>query len=228
LSDELGLTGTYVFFLDGWAPYAERANFLLEADIGVSLHPQTLETRFAYRMRILDYLWGGIVPVVSDGDTMADLIRTYDAGRVVPPGDDAALAQTLIALCDDPYARRLLGARAHALGQSFTWETVVQPLLAFCRAPHKGTRVPGLTVAALQERIMELESRLYQTSTYAERLERELAARGGPDLTAPAHMDRSVGTRLRRAFQGMRRSNGGGEDEGLALDPEDEEPPTSS
>ncbi len=210
LSDELGLTGTHVFFLEGWVPYAERANYLMEADIGVSLNPMTLETRFAYRMRVLDYLWAGIVPVVSDGDTMADLVRAYDAGRVVPPGDDAALAETLKALCDDPYARRLLGARAHALGQSFTWETVAQPLLAFCRAPRKGTRVAGFTAAELQERITELESQLYQTRTYAERLERELAARGGPDLTAPAHMDRSVGTRLRRAMQGLRRGGDGG------------------
>jgi len=228
LSDELGLSGTHVFFLEGWAPYAERANYLMEADIGVSLHPQTLETRFAYRMRVLDYLWTGIVPVVSDGDMLADLVRSYDAGRVVPPGDDAVLAETLQALCDDPYERRLLGARAHALGQSFTWETVVQPLLAFCRAPHKGTRVAGLTTAELQERITELESRLYQTSTYAERLERELAARGGPDLTAPAHADRGVGTRLRRAMQGLRRGPGGTRPAGEATDTEDESPPESS
>jgi hypothetical protein len=140
---------------------------------------------------------------------MAELVRSYDAGRVVPPGDDAALAETLQALCDDPYARRLLGARAHALGQSFTWETAVQPLLAFCHAPHKGTRVSGFTTAELQERITELESRLYQTSTYAERLERELAARGGPDLTAPAHMDRGVSARFRRALQGLRRGASG-------------------
>jgi hypothetical protein len=223
LSDERGLTGTHVFFLEGWAPYAERANFLLEADIGVSLHPQTLETRFAYRMRVLDYLWAGIVPVVSDGDTMADLVRTYDAGRVVPPGDDAALAEARQALCDDPYARRLLGARAHALGQSFTWETVAEPLIAFCRAPRKGARIPGLTAAELQERITEQESQLYQTRTYAERLERELAARGGPDLSAPAHTDQRLGNRFRRAVQGLRRGIGGagGTDNG------EENPPAS-
>ena len=85
LRHDLGLTGTHVFFLEGWTPYAERTNYLMEADIGVSLHPQTLETRFAYRMRVLDYLWAGIVPVVSDGDTMADLVRTYDAGRATGP-----------------------------------------------------------------------------------------------------------------------------------------------
>jgi hypothetical protein len=224
LSDNLGLTETHVFFLNGWVPYAERANYLMEADIGISLHPQTLETRFAYRMRVLDYLWAGIVPVISDGDTLADLVRAYDAGRVVPPGDDAALAETLMALCDDPYARRLLGARAHALGQSFTWETVAEPLLAFCRAPREGTRVAGFTAAELQERITELESRLYQTSTYAERLERELAARGGPDLTAPAHMDRGVGSRFRRAMQGFRRGSGAPHAGGTS-DPENESPP---
>lgn len=227
LSDDLGLTGTHVFFLDGWVPYEERANFLLDADIGVSLHPETLETRFAYRMRVLDYLWAGIVPVVSDGDTMAGLIRAYDAGRIVPPGDDVALARTLTALCDDPYERRLLGARAHALGQSFTWEIVAQPLLAFCRAPRAGGHVPGFAAAELRARATELERTLDQTRTYAERLERELAARGGPDLTAPAHSARVRGERLRRAVRHLLHGGISGSDTGTTPRPPDDAPPAS-
>lgn len=218
LSDDLGLTGTHVFFMDGWVPYAERASFLLDADIGVSLQPEMLETRFAERMCVLDYLWAGIVPVVSDGDAIAGLIRAYDAGRIVPPGDDMALARALIALCDDPYERRLLGARAHALGQSFTWETVAQPLLAFCRAPRAGGRVPGFAAAELRARVIELERTLEQTRTYAERLERDLAARGGPDLTAPAHPVRRAG-RFRRALQDILRDRSGGSEAAAAPPP---------
>ena len=38
LAEELGLLDEHVFFNDGWVPYDERQNFLLDADIGVSTH----------------------------------------------------------------------------------------------------------------------------------------------------------------------------------------------
>ncbi len=203
-SDELNLTGTHVFFHEGRLGRGERIEFLLEADAVISLHLRTLEARFAFRTPALDALWAGIVPVVSDGDATAELLRGYDAGRVVPPGDDAALALTLANLIDNPYERRLLAGRGHTIGQSFAWETVTAPLLAFCHQPVKGTRVPGFVTADLRERVNELERTLYATSTYAERLERELAERGGPNLAAPA--DRGMGARLRRAMGGIRQA----------------------
>ncbi|MCA1722818.1 MAG: glycosyltransferase family 1 protein, partial [Thermomicrobia bacterium] len=100
LSDDLNLTGSHVFFNDRWVPYDDRANYLLEADVGLSLHLATLETRFAFRTRVLDYLWSGLVPVVNDGDTIAELVRDNAVGRVVPIGDDAALAETIADLID--------------------------------------------------------------------------------------------------------------------------------
>jgi glycosyltransferase involved in cell wall biosynthesis len=217
-SDELGLTDTHIFFPDGPIPYAERAGYLLEADAGISLQQPSLEARFAFRTPVLDALWAGIVPVASDGDTMADLLRAYDAGRIVPPGDDAALAVTLANLIDNPYDRRLLAARGHALGQTFAWETVAQPLVSFCRQPMKGARVPGFIAADLQERVNELERTLFQTSTYAERLERQLAARGGPNLTGTP-TDRGVGSRFRRTMNDFLRGRS---------DPGDEPPPDES
>ncbi|MGI8857789.1 MAG: hypothetical protein ACR2JW_18795 [Thermomicrobiales bacterium] len=200
--DELDLTGTHLFFPEGAIPYGERAEYLLEADASVSLLLPTLDARFGSRAHVLDALWAGIVPVVSDGDTTADLLRAYDAGRIVPPGDDAALAVTLANMIDNPYERRLLAARGHTLSQSLTWEAVAQPLLAYCRQPTKGARVPGFLAAELQQRVNELERTLYQTSTYAERLERELAARGGPNLAAPP-AERGIGPRLRRTMNGF-------------------------
>ena len=44
LSDELGLTDTHVFFNEGWVPYDERQNHLLDADIAVSTHFPHVET----------------------------------------------------------------------------------------------------------------------------------------------------------------------------------------
>ena len=38
-------------------PYDERADYLLDADVGVSTHFPHIETEFSFRTRILDYLW---------------------------------------------------------------------------------------------------------------------------------------------------------------------------
>ncbi len=38
LAAELGVLDRQVFFRDGWVPYEERVNYLMSADIGISLH----------------------------------------------------------------------------------------------------------------------------------------------------------------------------------------------
>jgi glycosyltransferase involved in cell wall biosynthesis len=65
LSNKLGLTNKVVFFID-WVNYEERMDYLLESDLGVSLHYDNLETRFAFRTRILDYLWCRLPMVVTE------------------------------------------------------------------------------------------------------------------------------------------------------------------
>lgn len=179
LSAELGLTGSYVFFLDGWVPYAERANYLLEADVGISLHQRTLETRFAFRTRVLDYLWTGLVPIVNDGDTIADLVRTHEVGEVVPIGDDAALADAIAEMIDHPEKRAENAARCQALAQSYTWESVARPIVEFCRCPRKPATDTRAVSLALQREMQNLRFMAYETSLYAEQLEREIAARDG-------------------------------------------------
>lgn len=176
LSADLGLTDTHVFF-NSWVPYGERANYLLEADVGISLHQRTLETRFAFRTRVLDYLWTGLIPVVNDGDTIAQLVRTNDIGRVVAIGDDEGLAETLAALIDNPTERERLAARCRELAPSYTWEAVAQPLIEFCRHPRKPKAEARTASIGFYDEMKATRHQAYETTAYAERLEREIAAR---------------------------------------------------
>ena len=79
LAEELGLLDRSVFFNFGWVPYEERADFLLEADLGVSAHEDNVETRFAFRTRMLDYLWAGLPIVTTQGDVLAELVEAARA-----------------------------------------------------------------------------------------------------------------------------------------------------
>jgi glycosyltransferase involved in cell wall biosynthesis len=136
LAKELGLLDTVVFFNEGWVPYDTRADYLLDADLGVSTHLDHLETAFSFRTRILDYLWAGLPIVSTDGDTFADIVRVNKLGTVVPPQDVEALASALDKLLYDEDKRQQTSKRVTAFSRSMTWEKVLRPLTEFCAAPH--------------------------------------------------------------------------------------------
>ncbi|MFL7791275.1 MAG: glycosyltransferase family 4 protein [Anaerolineae bacterium] len=136
LAEELGLKDRVVFFND-WVPYAERGNYLLEADIGLSLHLDHLETRFAFRTRLLDCIWAGLPMVVTGGDTLADTVREYSLGHVVQVGNVAEVAHTLEVLLDDLQTRANRADGFHAAAAQFRWEQALRPLIAFARAPRR-------------------------------------------------------------------------------------------
>lgn len=135
LSGRLGLTGTHVFFNEGWVPHDERHRWFSDADIGVSCHFQHLETAFSFRTRILDYLWAGLPIVVTDGDGFADLVRQDNLGAVVAAQDDQALAVALTRLLRDAGLRAECAARSSAAAQGFAWPTVLRPVVDFCADP---------------------------------------------------------------------------------------------
>ena len=137
LSDSLDLTGSRVFFGSAWIPHDEFGGVLLEADIGVSLHLESVETRFSFRTRILDYLWAGLPIIATDGDSMADLVRTHDLGAVVRPGDVHAVATALLQLGHEANRRAACAARSRAVADLFRWSVVARPLTDYCAAPYQ-------------------------------------------------------------------------------------------
>lgn len=137
LSDQLRLTGRHVFFNPGWVPYPERQNFLLDADVGVSTHLDHLETTFAFRTRILDYLWAGLPVVTTEGDAFAALVRAEHLGATVAEYDVAGLAAALTGLLYDEAAAAAAHANVARMREQFSWPCVLAPLAHFCADPHR-------------------------------------------------------------------------------------------
>ncbi len=127
-----GVDGDLVHVNRGWVPYGERGGWLLDADIGLSTHHDHLESRFAFRTRMLDYIWAGLPIVATRGDTLSNLVERSGLGLTVPPEDSDALARALSALLDDD--TRLAAARLanQQLAPQMTWQTAVAPLSAIC------------------------------------------------------------------------------------------------
>jgi GT2 family glycosyltransferase/glycosyltransferase involved in cell wall biosynthesis len=114
LADDLGVLNRTVFFNGSWVDYADRENYLTEADVGVSTHFAHIETEFSFRTRILDYLWADLPMVVTRGDHFGDLIERERLGIAVPPQNVPELAAALErALFDSQFiaeARSNIGA----------------------------------------------------------------------------------------------------------------------
>jgi len=158
LSRDLGLYDRYVFFND-WVPYEDRQDYLLEADLGISLHLDHAETRFAFRTRLLDYVWAGLPMVCTKGDVLAESFARQGVATLVPPGDVEELAQAILSRLEIPDLRAQCRAGFAALAESYHWDTVAQPLVHFCETPRaapdrayiaaQGARTPrGLTAKA--------------------------------------------------------------------------------
>jgi hypothetical protein len=208
LSDELGLTGKHVFFNEGWVPYDERQNYLLEADVAVSTHLDHVETAFSFRTRILDYLWAGVPIVATAGDALADVIESKSLGVTVPPGDVAALEDALFRVIDDEEFATLCRKNIATVAPQFRWSEVLTPLLEFCRNPRRAPDLvaaqPGVLAPELRGRTPALRARRPNESRFRAEmgLARSYLQQGGAKLVF-----KRVAGRVAKYFIGRERAS---------------------
>src|SRR5918999_843637 len=160
-AERLALLDRIVFFNDRWVPYRERAAWMLEADCTISTHVDQLETRFAFRTRLLDSFWAGLPVVCTAGDELADRVVREGLGAAIEPSDPVAATRAL-----DQVLGRGKAAYAEALGRAaadLAWSKVARPLARLLAQPPPG-RSPLL--------------RMWRRSSQPGEALRSLAARG--------------------------------------------------
>ncbi len=161
-AEQTGLLDTAVFFGD-WVPYTDWPDVLLECDVALSLHYETLETSLAFRSRMLEYIWAGLPVVASRGDATADLVEQYDLGVTVQPQNVEEVAQAILQIIESPAEKRR--ANFAAARAQLTWERAAQPLIQFCQNPRRaadrqtplGNNLPYYDAETAARRIAELE-----------------------------------------------------------------------
>ncbi|MGC1185409.1 MAG: glycosyltransferase family 4 protein [Candidatus Dormiibacterota bacterium] len=152
LASVLGLEGRHVFFNEEWIPYAQRGDWLLSADCGVSTHFNNAETRYSFRTRLLDYLWANLPIITTEGDVLADLVARQDLGWTVPSEDVDALAGAILDMASDAVRRREMQKRVESIAAGMTWARAAAPLIEFCEHLRKATDVPGVGVSRRSQR----------------------------------------------------------------------------
>ncbi|MDM8557701.1 glycosyltransferase family 4 protein [Candidatus Parabeggiatoa sp. HSG14] len=141
LARELNLYNTHVIFQSGWVPYDTLHNHLLDADVGVSAHFETLETHFSFRTRILYYLWAEKPIITTEGDVLADEIAQNHAGIVVNPTDEDAWIAAIEKMHDPKhYAAYVEGVKT--LAQHYCWSKVTHSLQTLCTNASRSPDMP--------------------------------------------------------------------------------------
>ncbi|HEY2632916.1 MAG TPA: glycosyltransferase family 4 protein [Solirubrobacteraceae bacterium] len=129
VAQEAGLLDRAIHFNPEWVSYADRGDWLLAADCALSTHEEHLETRFAFRTRLLDCFWAGLPIVCSDGDALAERVQREGLGETVKPRDPQALADAL-----ERVLQRGRASYAQALArvaEDYSWPKVTRPLVAY-------------------------------------------------------------------------------------------------
>jgi glycosyltransferase involved in cell wall biosynthesis len=156
LARELGVLGSTVIFHDSWVPYAERDAWLTQANCALSCAREHLETRFAFRTRLLDCLWAGLPIVCTSGDDLASRVDRDGLGEVAAPGDVGAIADAIERVLDRgraAYAERLRAAAAE-----YTWSRAAAPLVGWALeedAPVRLGDAPSALARPLAQRMRE-------------------------------------------------------------------------
>lgn len=127
LAGSLGLLDRNVFFNDAWVAYEQRADWLLEADCVLSTQADHLETRFAFRTRLLDAIWAGTPIVCTEGDDLAEQVDREQLGTTVPPGDPEAIAAALERVLD--LGRGSFAEQLARVAPRYAWSAVAKPLV---------------------------------------------------------------------------------------------------
>jgi glycosyltransferase involved in cell wall biosynthesis len=154
LAGELNLTGRHVFFNAPWVPYEDRGDWFAEADIGVSIHLDHVETRFSFRTRMLDYFWAGLPVICTRGDVLAETVEREELGLAVPPEDPDAISAAIDVLGGHE-RREEVSARVRRFAQGLTWERAAAPLVRYCRDPRRAPDLAdGSPAVPIRERVL--------------------------------------------------------------------------
>lgn len=114
----------------GWIPYDEVITRTLLSDIIFRFSdPQIISTKLASPNKLFEAMMCNKPIIVSDNSSMADIVKKYNCGLVVPYGDVLAIQKAILNLRDNPDLRQKLGANGRkAYLHYYSWDIMEKRL----------------------------------------------------------------------------------------------------
>ena len=125
------LTSTKIQYL-GWLPsYEDVIKRTLEADVLFRFSdPGIPKTKYESPNKLFEAMMCGKPIIVSDGSSMAEIVRKENCGLVVPYGDVDAIKEAILNLNNNPDLRQTLGQNGRRAYESrYGWPIMERRLL---------------------------------------------------------------------------------------------------
>lgn len=153
LAIKLKLKDKNIFFIEDWSPYKERANFLLEANVGVVSSPNIPEANLFLKTRIYDYLWAELPTILNDSEAFASIIKEKNLGLVAKTGDIDSWVINILALKNNKKIIKKIKANIKEYKKEIEWKNTLKPLINFIKNPEKLKDKNDKTSKLLQDNI---------------------------------------------------------------------------
>ena len=131
LASDLGALDRCVFFNDLPVPFQDRADYLLESDLGVLVQAPNFETQISARTRALDYFWANLPILTNAGDQVAEMVARHELGMVAHRNDADELKCLLLEFAADPTRRCQAAERIRSIKREMLWSASVGPIVRF-------------------------------------------------------------------------------------------------
>ena len=126
----------FVHLVD-WVPFHERGNWYLDADLICFANQPGMENLFAWRTRVVDYLWTRTPLATNGGDPLGEEMIAAGAAVRIDATNPEVLADTLAATLDNAKKLAAMRQAADAIREKYLWKNAIRPLAEVVR----GTRV---------------------------------------------------------------------------------------
>ncbi len=118
-------------------PYSELLAWTASADVGLIIYPPgySPNVRMCLPNKLFEYVMAGLPVLASPLDAVAEILQTYEVGRIVRSLDPEALGRAISALLADPDALTRMRRNATAAAQrDLRWERESQRLFGLYHA----------------------------------------------------------------------------------------------
>ncbi len=117
-------------------PYEDFLSMLPNSDVAIDVMEWNLERELAITIRTTSYLWSGVPVIYNDYSDLSDLIKKYDAGWCISPGDESGFDKILEEIYANPSLVKQKGLNAKKLAaENFDRKTHAKNLIELINSP---------------------------------------------------------------------------------------------
>jgi glycosyltransferase involved in cell wall biosynthesis len=116
-----------LFFID-WVDFDDRINWYARANVVISINNPGEENTFAWRTRVMDYIWGELPILTNGGDPLSEQLLVLDAAIKLDQLSKNSIEAAIKDLVDNSDKLRAIKKSVIAAKPRYHWDSIVKPI----------------------------------------------------------------------------------------------------